>query len=78
MSTLDDLLADLIFLYGEKTGHATFACVKGLIERYHPTISKKVASHLSERDAILITYGDQVQKPGEAPLHTLAEFFRNT
>jgi glucosylglycerate phosphorylase len=74
MSTLADLLADLIFLYGEKTGHATFARVKGLIERYRPTISKKVASHLSGQDAILITYGDQVQKPGEAPLQTLAKF----
>ena len=31
---------------------------------------------LSERDALLITYGDQVNRDGEPPLHTLAEFCR--
>jgi len=29
---------------------------------------------LSERDAILITYGDQVRKEGDSPLHTLDRF----
>jgi sucrose phosphorylase len=31
---------------------------------------------LTHRDAILITYGDQFRKPGEAPLRTLADFAR--
>ena len=31
------------------------------------------AERLSQRDAVLITYGDQVQEPGRAPLQTLAE-----
>ncbi len=74
MSNLNDLLADLIFLYGEKTGQEIFAWVEALIESYRSIGPVKTASALSERDAILITYGDQVQKPGEAPLHTLAEF----
>jgi glycosidase len=74
MSILRDLLADLIFLYGEKTGQETFARVEALIERYRATFYTKTASALSERDAILITYGDQVQKRGEPSLHTLAEF----
>jgi sucrose phosphorylase len=29
---------------------------------------------LSERDAILITYGDQISEPGHSPLRTLADF----
>src|SRR5688500_2775135 len=29
---------------------------------------------LTERDSILITYGDQVQTPGEKPLQTLSQF----
>jgi len=31
------------------------------------------ADRLSERDIILITYGDQIQEPGKAPLRTLDE-----
>ena len=29
---------------------------------------------LTQRDAILITYGDQFQQPGQRPLHTLGQF----
>ncbi len=32
------------------------------------------ANHWSERDALLITYGDSVVAPGEKPLHTLKRF----
>ncbi len=31
----------------------------------------------TERDAVLITYGDQIQSPGEAPLRTLHGFLRD-
>ncbi len=37
-------------------------------------VSVPAAGHLTERDAILITYGDQFQTPGEPPLRTLAAF----
>ena len=67
MSTLNDLLADLVFLYGEETGQATFARVEGSDRTISlPRYPIKLRSELSQRDAILITYGDQVQKPGEA------------
>lgn len=36
------------------------------------------ALHLSERDAVLITYGDMVATEGEPPLVTLREFLRET
>lgn len=32
------------------------------------------SERLSERDAILITYGDQINEPGRPPLQTLADF----
>ncbi len=74
MFALEAMLTDLIFLYGEETGRTTFARLVGLIEQNSPLISPQYHSQLSQRDAILITYGDQVQKQGESPLHTLAEF----
>lgn len=38
----------------------------------HPELATPRAELLSEKDAILITYGDQIQAPGEATLQTLA------
>ena len=37
---------------------------------------RRRTSELTARDAILITYGDQVRAPGVAPLRTLADFCR--
>ncbi|MBK9928191.1 MAG: sugar phosphorylase [Anaerolineales bacterium] len=45
-----------------------------LIDRYRGRISKPQNASLSERDSLLITYGDQVQEKGKAHLQTLAEF----
>ena len=45
-----------------------------LIERYRGHIPVPAETSLSERDSILITYGDQVQETGQPPLQTLTEF----
>ena len=45
-----------------------------LIERYRGHIRVPAETSLSERDSILITYGDQVQETGQPPLQTLTEF----
>ena len=45
-----------------------------LMDQYRGRISKPEDTALSERDSILITYGDQVQQDGKAHLQTLAEF----
>lgn len=79
MSTLDRLLTDLIFLYGEEAGRTTCARIEKLIELHRSLVLPPVTTELSQQDAIrqdaiLITYGDQVQQPGEVPLHTLAGF----
>lgn len=43
--------------------------------RSHPELTRDAAaSQLSERDAILITYGDQFQSPRQSPLLTLKVF----
>ena len=74
MSTLSALLADLVYLYGEKNGRTSFARVERLIEQYRSPVSNQATTELSQRDTILITYGDQVQQQDESPLHTLAQF----
>jgi sucrose phosphorylase len=68
------LVGHLIFLYGDQIGRETFARLTTLIENYRAQIPSQGARTLNERDAILITYGDQVRAPGESPLHTLADF----
>ena len=45
-----------------------------LVERYRGRIPPPMESSLSERDSILITYGDQVRQPGRLHLNTLADF----
>ncbi|HKJ37136.1 MAG TPA: alpha-amylase family glycosyl hydrolase, partial [Anaerolineales bacterium] len=45
-----------------------------LVERYRNKIQSPPGAELSERDSLLITYGDQVQEDGKAHLQTLTEF----
>jgi len=46
----------------------------GLVERYRSRIAKPYSASLSERDSLLITYGDQVQEKGKPHLQTLTKF----
>lgn len=65
----------LIALYGEDVGRATFTRLATLLENAKRlTVGGRRSSGLTHRDAILITYGDQVRAPGEPPLQTLADF----
>jgi glucosylglycerate phosphorylase len=45
-----------------------------LVESYRGNIPQPSDVNLSERDSLLITYGDQVQEKGKSHLQTLAEF----
>lgn len=45
-----------------------------LVESYRGNIPQPSDVNLSERDSLLITYGDQVQEDGKSHLQTLAEF----
>ncbi len=71
MSRLFELSAAL---YGEEVGAAFASSLTALLDQYRGRLPAPRASGLSERDAILITYGDQVQSPGVPPLRTLADF----
>jgi glucosylglycerate phosphorylase len=71
----------LTHLYGQEAGQTAFERLLQIVEKYRPQISPPQSRadnqpRLTERDSILITYGDQVQEPRQAPLRTLSEFCR--
>jgi glycosidase len=64
----------LASIYGDELAGPIEQRVLNLMDRYRGRISIPVARELSERSSILITYGDQLQKPHLPHLETLAEF----
>jgi sucrose phosphorylase len=69
----DELLTQLRFLYGA-AGEAVLPGLLERIDRFRSEYNrepKAPAERLSERDALLISYGDQVRAPGEPPLASL-------
>ncbi|KAA3660886.1 MAG: sugar phosphorylase [Chloroflexi bacterium] len=69
-----EILNHLVFLYGEKVGRTTYEKLKRLMAHAQDKLPQGETAVFSERDSILITYGDQVQEPGKPPLQSLAEF----
>ena len=63
-------------LYPEETAQKALDSIVHLIYKYKERIQSK-EYHLSQKDIILITYGDQVSKNSEPTLHTLKEFMDN-
>jgi glycosidase len=73
----DRLLEHLTFLYGERQAAKASYKLSALIERYQSTLetpTESERSRVSERDAVLITYGDMVREDGRSPLQSLASF----
>jgi glycosidase len=68
---------ELTTLYGPALASQVEVRVKNLLQLYRGRIPAPLASTLSERDSILITYADQVRKAGQPHLKTLAEFCQN-
>ena len=68
----------LAFLYGSERSAKHLPDLMRIIERHQTAAPDPptTAGALNQRDAILITYADQVQQPGEPPLHTLETFLR--
>jgi len=60
-------------LYSKEDAKKAYDGVKELVKKYKKRIQSN-EYHLSEKDTILITYGDQVQCINEAPLETLLNF----
>jgi len=75
---LNKILDHLIALYGDERGRATFARLQSLISNHQshvpPSSVLRPSSSLTQRDAVLITYPDQVREPDVPPLRTLADF----
>lgn len=67
------LRSHLAFLYGEPAALPLLDRLQKLIEDFQTRIHVHT-NELTEQDSILITYGDQVQSPGEKPLRTLGTF----
>ncbi len=79
MSDTKNFIHDhLAFLYGQERAPNLTQRLLAILEQFrqdYPEISKNCeGERVSERDAILITYGDMVQNPGIPHLQTLAEF----
>ena len=63
-------------LYPKKQHIKALENIQNLINKYKQTINSN-EYHLSQKDIILITYGDQVSKNSEPTLQTLNEFMNN-
>ena len=63
----------LVFLYGEEKAAQIWPALADRLAGclHHPSHAPE---NLTERDAILITYGDQFREPGRPPLQTLHAF----
>jgi len=74
------LIENLRALYGDPAAEALIRRVGNLKDHYQKLhtqgSNKQPGLSLSESDALLITYGDQVRQNGEAPLRTLENFCR--
>ncbi len=82
MTSHDRIREELVFLYGDRAARNIMPDVEKIINRYqihlaHPSGGKPGFEPLSEKDAILITYGDQISEPEKPPLQSLSEFLEN-
>ncbi|MBN1149393.1 MAG: hypothetical protein JXA78_19180 [Anaerolineales bacterium] len=78
MSPEERIKEHLAFLYGERQAERVFDRLQGIMRKYanliSPTQHAQVVRELSECDAILITYGDQIYEQARLPLQTLNQF----
>ncbi len=73
------LLDKLVALYGPVDGAAAHARLMNALDAFraaNPHLGRRVdpAERVTERDVMLITYGDSLVEPGRPPLQTLREF----
>ncbi len=64
----------LRFVYGDDVGAVAAEKLDGLAEKWGRTEGNLREQTWTEKDAVLITYGDQVRTDGEPPLRTLGRF----
>ncbi|HKS35766.1 MAG TPA: alpha-amylase family glycosyl hydrolase, partial [Verrucomicrobiae bacterium] len=68
----------LVHLYGGDAAEKILPRLRQLLDKHRSRVDAQPLrprpAPLSERDCLLITYGDQVREPGAAPLRALADF----
>jgi glycosidase len=72
---MNNLTSYLSFLYGAEKAPQLLDRLQRIIDDYRPRIPER-NGELTEKDSLLITYGDQLTSPEEKPLQTLGEFSR--
>ena len=73
----NELYEHLAFLYGAEQAAPLIEKLDQLITAFEADVPQSVKhsqTRVTERDAVLITYGDMVHSERETPLHTLAKF----
>lgn len=74
----DNILQGLRFVYGRNPAGPYYARLREQMATFraqHPGLAAQPPNGwVTERDSILITYGDMVQQPRQAPLRTLGHF----
>ena len=75
--TFENRIANhLTFLYGQERVGVVLVRLHAILDEFrrrNPHLARPANERVTERDVILITYGDQVAEPGKPPLRTLAE-----
>ncbi len=75
------ILDHLTFLYGSRQAAAVWQRLAAILDdfrRRNPDLATADAGLLTERNAVLITYGDQFREPGAPPLQTLHRILTET
>ena len=70
---MNDIRDILYRLYGELEGGTALERIAAMLDR-HGSESSAPPSRFSQSDAILITYGDTLLQPDQAPLKILYDF----
>jgi glycosidase len=65
---------ELVHIYSPDLAVQVAIRIQDLVERYRGQIPTPPEISLTEKDAFLITYADQVRKPGEPAMQTLGQF----
>ena len=61
-------------LYDTETAVRAAERLTAIVKKYENRIPRPVRSGVDQRDAVLITYADQIRRDGEVPLRTLHRF----
>jgi len=76
--TVENLKRHITLLYGESNLSDILSRLEQIVQNHIAQSPSKTlhAGSLTERDAVLITYGDQVLSGGQSPLQTLTSFLQ--